>query len=159
MDFTKLDQNIDDYCEKESIMGVLRVTVRDRIVYEKNIGYADIETKKEFDNKSMFTFYSISKPFCILGIMKLVDKGLVDLDAHPSVYLPEAEWFDKRITLRMMFHHTSGLPDFREIPGTGEYAQISREAVRELKNLPMHFEPGTQGEYANVNILPAALII
>ena len=44
MDFTKLDQNIDAYCEKESIMGVLRVRVRDKLVYKKDIGVANIET-------------------------------------------------------------------------------------------------------------------
>ncbi len=165
MDFTKLDQQIDDYCEKESIMGVLRVRVRDKLVYKKDIGVANIETGEKFTDKSAFTFYSISKPFCILGIMKLVDAGLVDLDAHPSVYLPEAKWFDKRITLRMMFHHTSGLPEFREIPDfyqqatSGEYSYVAREALIKLEKCPMHFEPGTQGEYANINILPAALII
>ncbi len=165
MDFTRLNKQIDDYCEKECIMGVLRVTVHDQIIYKREFGVADIETGERFSDTSAFTFYSISKPLCMLGIMKLVDAGLVDLDVHPSVYLPEAKWFDKRITLRMMFHHTSGLPELREIPDflaktAGEpYSLAARKGISMLADYPMHFEPGTRGEYANVNIMTAALII
>lgn len=162
LDELRLD--IEKYCSENSISGVIRVTVGGRIEYTQNIGYADFENKIEFDENSMFSLYSLSKPFCALGLLKLVDKGEVSLDSHPSVYVPEAAGFDSRVTVRMMLHHVSGLPDFEQetefarkyAPG---YASRIREHVSALSSCKNYFEPGTAALYANVNFILAALII
>ncbi len=60
----------------------------------------------------MFSLYSLSKPFCVLGFMKLYEKGFVDINAHPMEYIPEASGFDKRVTFKHCLLHRSGLPDF-----------------------------------------------
>ena len=112
MDKLKLDKRIVEYCVQNHISGVLRVTIKDKIIYEKAIGYADFENKITFTDKSMFTFYSLSKPFCTIGLMKLKDKGLIDLDAHPSKYLPEASKLNRKVTIRNLLYHESGIPDF-----------------------------------------------
>jgi CubicO group peptidase (beta-lactamase class C family) len=112
----------------------------------------------------MFTFYSLSKPFCVIGLMKLKDKGLVDIDAHPSRYVPEMKGFDKRVTIKQMLHHISGLPDFEQntdfaqkyAPG---YARYAREHLTYLADYPQYFAPGTNEKYANVNMVVCALII
>ena len=159
-----LDERISAYCERHSIMGALRITLKDEIIFEKNMGFANIEENIPFDKESRFTLYSLSKPFCVLGLMKLVDRGLVDLDVHPSVYIPEAAGFDPRVTIRQACHHISGLPDFEQSAGFAEkYAPgpacLTREHLKILVTLPQHFEPGTRGMYANVNIVLCALII
>ena len=41
----ELDKRIDEYIEKEDFSGVIRVTIKDKIVYEKRAGYADYENK------------------------------------------------------------------------------------------------------------------
>ena len=64
----KLEKFIDDYYEKNKNSGVIRVTVKDEIVFEKNFGYADVEHKVPFSKDSKFTFYSLSKPFCTIGL-------------------------------------------------------------------------------------------
>ena len=171
---TALDRAIRAYCDREKIFGVVRVTVADRVIYEAKIGYADIETKREFDGRSMFTYYSLTKPFTVIGFLKLYDKGLVDLDSHPGKYLSEAAKLDSRVTLRQMLCHVSGLPDFEEnkdffndpaartepdgLLPPSDTRRILHDMKR-LHELPLHFEPGTGGWYANVNIMTPALII
>lgn len=159
-----LKKQINEYCKKNHISGVLRVTLKDKTVYEQYIGFADFEHKIPFDNNSMFSFYSLSKPFCALGLLKLKDKGLINLDAHPSKYVPEAKGFNQNATVFHLLHHTSGLPDFEQIeefknryePG---YAKYTREHLKLLTRYPSYFEPGTSAKYANINFVLCALII
>ena len=160
----KLNRFIDNYYREHQNSGYLRITQRDNILYERGIGYADVENKVAFSRDSMFTFYSLTKPFCAIGLMKLKERGLVDVDLHPSKYLPEAKGFDGRVTIRQMLHHVSGLPDFvqtarfNETHATGLPHEM-REHLLELSRFPMVFAPGTDAMYANVNFIAAALII
>ena len=161
---SKLDRFIDEYTEEHKNSGVLRVTVKNKIIYEKYIGYADTENKIPFTKDSMFTLYSLSKPFCAIGIMKLHDKGVIDVDKHPGEYLPEAKVFDERLTIRHLLHHVSGLPDFTqdakmEEKREGVTSVQLRNALRELSEYSMHFEPGKGHIYANINYILPALII
>ena len=164
MDLTALKQKITQYCEQNQISGVLRVTLGGKTVFRQAEGFADFENRVPFTNDSMFTFYSLSKPFCAIGLLKLKDKGLLELDLHPSRYVPEAVGFDGRVTVRHLLHHTSGLPDFEQnrdfaqlyAPG---YAKYAREHLRQLTGYPSYFAPGTDTRYANVNFVICALII
>ncbi len=160
----KFKQSVIDYHKKHGFSGVIRVTLRDEVICEIAVGYADAERKIPFDQNSMFTLYSMSKPFCAIGLLKLVERGLVELDAHPGRYLPEANGFDSRVTLRHLLHHTSGLPDFEQNKDFFNlYAPCRRERLREdvkaITSYPMYFEPGCGARYANVNFIIPALII
>ena len=160
----ELDKRIDEYIEKEDFSGVIRVTIKDKIVYEKRAGYADYENKIPHTADTEYTFYSLSKPFCTLGVMKLVDKGLVSLDDHPKKYVPEMEGFDERVTIRQMLQHTSGLPDYAQTPGFyDKYAKSGITDHRRLTEIitgyPMFFEPGKEARYCTSNFTFCALII
>lgn len=158
-----LDEYLREYCKVFPFSGIVRITEKNEIIYEKYIGYENFETKKEFSKSSEFTYYSISKPFCALGLMKLYDRGLVDIDAHPSKYLPEAEGFHPDLTIRHLLHHISGLPDFEQTPLYKERYFDERLPIREeillLKDINKGVPPGTEFKYQNVNFLLCALII
>ena len=154
---------LENYHKENKNSGYIRVTVKDKIIYEKSIGYANIENKIPFTKDSIFSFYSLSKPFCAIGIMKLKEKGLVDIDDHPKKYIPEAEGFDARVTIRLMLHHMSGLPDFMfegfdKKYKTG-YADELRGLLGELSKIPNAFEPGEKVLYENINFTLCAMII
>ena len=164
MSLNNLDKKLKEYCAFEKISGVLRVTLSDKIIYQSYFGYANDQSKTEFSEKSMFSFYSMSKPLCAIALLKLVDKGLVDLDMHPKKYLSEADGFHENVTIRHLLHHVSGLPDFEQTtdfctrykPGTNDKV---REHLKLLTKYPSYFEPNTKGMYANINFLIPALII
>ncbi len=163
-EFETLNKKIEEYCEENSIMGVLRVTVKDEVRFEKYIGYSDLERRLPFTPASVFTYYSLSKPFCAIGLMLLWDKGLIDLDAHPSAYVPECKGFDGRLKVRHLLHHVSGVPDFsqteefRNAYKTGPYEKL-REHLSLISEYPMLFEPGTEDRYTNINFVICALMI
>jgi len=160
----EMDCFIDKYYDENKNSGCLRVTLKDEVIYKKFFGYADIENKVEFTDKSMFTLYSLSKPFCVLGLMKLKDKGLVDIDAHPGKYLCEAKGFGKSLTLRHLMQHISGVPDFDQNTDfrtkyQGETSEELRMQLPLLAKKGMLFSPGTKHHYTNTNFIICALII
>ena len=160
----KLSCFLDDYSKNNNFFGVVRITLKDRVIFQKNIWYADFEKAIPFDDNSIFSFYSLSKPFLAIAIMKLYEEGKIDIDAHPSVYIPEAANFHKDVTFRTMLHHASGLPDFVQTAhfeekynsGASEYL---REQLKDLSKFPNVFMPNTSGMYANINMILCALAI
>ena len=159
-----LRQRIADYTAENRIGGVLRITLQDRIIHAQSFGLADREAGIPFTEDSRFSFYSLSKPFCAMGLLKLCDAGGTSLDAHPGTYVPEAGGFDSRLTVRHLLHHVSGIPDFEQtpefckthLPGS---THLVRKHLAELTAFPSRFAPGEGAMYANVNFVIAALII
>ena len=61
---------------------------------------------------TMYGIGSTSKMFTAASVMLLVDRGLIDLDAPITTYIPEFTMADRRytqITVRMLLNHSSGL--------------------------------------------------
>src|SRR5262249_47016691 len=91
------------------------------IVWAKGFGFADPKAKKPATADTVYRVGSVSKLFTDVGIMHLVEKGLLDLDAPVTRYLPDFQPgnpFGKPITLRQLMAHRSGL--VRE-PPVGHY--------------------------------------
>lgn len=159
-----MNEYMHNHYEQNKNSGIIRVTVKDEIIYENSVGFADVENRIPFKTDSVFTLYSISKPFCAMGLLKLKDKNIVDIDVHPSRYVPEAKHFDSRVTIRHLLQHISGLPDFVQTAKFNEKYEKGRpEEMRAqlelLAKYPMQFAPGTDEMYANVNYILCALII
>ncbi|NUP60812.1 MAG: beta-lactamase family protein, partial [Nonomuraea sp.] len=119
---------------------------------------------------------SVTKTFHATVVLQLVAKGKIKLDAPVSDYLPELG-LDRRITVRMLLQHTSGLfnytgdldPDGTWVPGlpaTGKewldnrfHSYRPEELVRFALSKPARFEPGTDWSYSNTNYTLARLLI
>jgi CubicO group peptidase (beta-lactamase class C family) len=64
------------------------------------------------ESDSVLNIASVSKMYVTTAAMQLVDKGLVNLDAPVTDYIPDFKMADERykdITVRMLMNHTSGL--------------------------------------------------
>jgi len=160
----RLDAWLDEYCRLNRFSGVLRVTHRDEILYQRCMGMADPNAGKPITKDSRFHFYSLSKPFCAIGFMKLWDRGMTVLDAHPSRYVKEAHGFHPDLTIAQMLRHTSGMADFSNHRDYESFKRSDcvmdiRRMVKELSEYPANFLPGTSTQYANINFAVCALII
>jgi CubicO group peptidase (beta-lactamase class C family) len=88
-----------------------------KIVYHRTLGIANVESGKKADDQSLFEAASLSKPVFAYLVMKMVEKGTLDLDKPLYQYLPFPEIaHDERyklITARMVLSHTTGFPNWR----------------------------------------------
>jgi CubicO group peptidase (beta-lactamase class C family) len=85
------------------------------IVWEEGFGLADREKNTPATERTLYPLASISKPLTATGLMILVERGLVNLDAPVNDYLGEAK-LQARVgdaaeaTVRRVASHTAGLP-------------------------------------------------
>ncbi|HEX6559710.1 MAG TPA: serine hydrolase domain-containing protein [Longimicrobiales bacterium] len=117
------------FAELEPAPGLGVVVVRDtQIIYMKGIGYADAEQRVPFDARTEFYIASTTKSFTGLAAAMLAQRGVWDLDAPLSKYLPEvrlkAPLDADSITIRNLLTHTHGIasgPVDLRLAYTGEY--------------------------------------
>ena len=69
-------------------------------------GWADAARTRAWDRDSLVMPYSVTKPFTAVCVLRLVDAGLLELDAPMSTYWPELR---APATLRQVLAHTAGV--------------------------------------------------
>jgi D-alanyl-D-alanine carboxypeptidase len=120
-------------------------------------GMRNAATKDPMTTGTAFAFASISKTFTAAVVLQLVDEGVLRLDQSVAPLLP-AYKLDRRITVRMLLDHTSGLPDFFNGKGIDRALQKAPDATWTAKQawafVPKPFAPPAKyWMYSNTNYL------
>ena len=125
------------------------------IVWTEAYGYADVASGRALTVDTPMSVQSITKSVTAWGVMRLAEKGLIDLDAPVSQYLkswqfPQSVYPTEKITSRQLLSHTAGMPlgDFTNIYTPGEEMPSNRD-VTTKEALPAR-EAGTGFSYSNV---------
>ncbi|MFF3783702.1 serine hydrolase domain-containing protein [Streptomyces sp. NPDC001933] len=132
-------------------------------------GVADVRSQAPVHRDSRFRIGSMTKMFTATTMLQLVGEHRVRLDAPVERYLPgvvRGHGNDgRKITVRQLLQHTSGLPDFldhlkpQEVVADPLVRYDPRDLVDMALKYPRVFEPGTDWDYSNTNYLLAGLII
>ena len=150
--------------------GQLALTFHGRLVYNRGFGYANTSTSSLVEPNSVFRIASLSKPITSVGIMKLYEQGLINLDAKvfgPTGILNDTIYqniLDSRvndITVRQLLQHEGGwnrnvsgdpmfnaynIATFMGVPPPGDEVNMIRYMIG---NKMLDFTPGTQAQYSN----------
>jgi len=89
--------------------GAVMVIQNGKIVHKKGYGLADVENGTPITTDTVFHLGSVGKQFTAMGIMMLVEQGLLNYDDSISSHLPELRWTGDEVTVRRLLHHTSGI--------------------------------------------------
>lgn len=117
----------------------------------RNYGYADKEEKELVTDRTRFKIASVSKTVTSYAVMQLVEQGKLNLDIPVNQYLtrwkiPESEYGENKVTLRMLLSHTAGLT------GSNEYGYAdplpSIDEALSIHDVKLKREPGIQFEYS-----------
>jgi len=132
-------------------------------------GFSDPGEKIPTDPDDLIYIASVAKTMTAAVALRLVEDGLLDLDATLPAYLPaelldglhrfEDRSYDKRITVRHLLGHTSGLADSFGSPGFMDLIIAApdrvwkpEEPVEFIKeHCPPLFPPGEGFNYSDVN--------
>jgi CubicO group peptidase (beta-lactamase class C family) len=118
------------------------VAVDGRVVWSEAFGDAAPDSR--------FGIGSISKALTLAATMRLVDSGMIDLDAPVERYLPDWPHAGRGITIRRLATHQSGLSDDfadRHYTSTAHFPDLD-SAYRHIRNERVAYEPGTRTVYA-----------
>lgn len=151
---------VDQVCRDWAVPGAAVVVVRDGAeVVTRGFGTRDPRATGHagagvVTADTMFHLASISKTFVATAILRLVERGELDLHGRVTAYLPGLSWTDPRaadITLAHLLSHTSGIGDVTDY---GWHApQLDDDALRrfasEVAGWPLVQDPGVGFSYSN----------
>jgi CubicO group peptidase (beta-lactamase class C family) len=154
--------------------GISVTVARDgKIAYQREFGYADLETKTPLKPDAIYRIYSMSKPITGVAVMMLVEEGRIVLDDPVSKYIPcykDLQVFasetpggmtsvkaEREMTIRDLLRHTSGLT----YGGTSNAVaraysaehvmdpdRTLAESAEAVCRVPLLYQPGTKWEYS-----------
>lgn len=182
-----LDSNLQRYVDEAKLAGQVYVLMRrgEVVAHEAN-GMQDIEDGVPMSTDTLFRIASQTKAITSLGIMMLQERGLLDINAPLSRYLPEwkemqvavanssggytLEPARREITLRHLLTHTAGMSYGNGVAASA-WAQASiqgwyfadreepvRDTIARMASLPLDAHPGEQWIYGyNTDILGAVI--
>jgi len=130
------------------------VIQKGKVVHRRGYGAADLEQGTPIAPSTVFDIASVSKQFCGLAIAMLVKQGKLSLDDDIHKHLDWVPDFGKKITIRHLVHHASGIRDW---PGTLALAGWSFEDVLSFEHIlemirhqrELNFAPGSRYMYSN----------
>lgn len=114
--FAHIEEFIVEQMKSSGTVGLSVVVTSDsEILWSAGFGYADAENGVEATAATLYDVASVSKVFTATAVMQLVERGLVDLDAPITDYIPEFSMHSRFsdapvITVRNLMTHHAGIP-------------------------------------------------
>lgn len=134
------------------------------IIFKKGYGMANLEYNIPIQPSTIFHIASESKQFTNFCIVLLAQRGLLSLDDDIRKYLPDLPDFGKKITIKNLIYHTSGLRDqwqLLAISGTRIDDVITQDHILKLIKMQkrLNFDPGERHLYCNTGYTLLAEIV
>jgi len=114
-------------------------------VFVGGYGFADFEAARANDGDTLFEVASLTKSFTAVALVRLAQQKKLALDDALGVHVSGVPQHARKITLRHLLAHTSGIPR-TNAGGTG--AELTRAMLDYLGDGPRS-EPGSRFEYWN----------
>ncbi|MFY0604448.1 MAG: serine hydrolase [Flavobacteriaceae bacterium] len=151
----KLDKVIKSYMDYYQIEGVSFTAFKGDEIYTKTYGVKNNYTKEAVNKNTLFEAASVTKSVFAYTVMRLYDKGLLNLDEPLYKYLPFEKSsntaYNKLLTARIILSHKSGLPNwgnssnikYSSKPGTkhtysGEAFEYLKRVIEKITNKDMN---------------------
>lgn len=157
--FDEYRQTVSEMMTETKTPGVsLAIVDREGILWTAGFGYTDFDKKKPVTTDTLFLICSMSKTVTSVGVMIAVQDGLVDLDTPIIEYLPDfavnsrfEEDAHKKITLRHLLSHTSGLAHEAPVGNAREASGVSlEEHVQSISDTWLRHKVGEGYNYSGL---------
>jgi len=124
------------------------------IIYANGYGYANLEYDIPNTPWTIFHVASVSKQFTAFSVAMLAEQGKISLDDDIHTYIPELPDFGKKITLKHLVYHTSGIRDQWELLAIAGWRLDDVITMDHIMKMLTHqrelnFNPGDEHMYCN----------
>lgn len=160
----KIEEIFSQTIKSDSPGAAIAIMKEGKVIFKKGYGMANLEYDVPITPGSIFHIASESKQFTAFCIVLLANEGKLSLDDDIRKHLPYVPDFGKKITIRHLIHHTSGLRDQWQLLSIGGQAiddVIKQEHIIKLvsKQKDLNFEPGSRMLYCNTGYTLLAEIV
>lgn len=155
------DQRVREMMKRYHLPSVAVALIDDQdIVWQEAFGVANVEQEIPASTDTVYRLWSVAKIFTAIETMRLVEEGLVDLDAPITDYLPDFSIqsrfpVSRPITVRSILSHRSGLPrnECCTLRSSPQDETVLAETVDALKTCRQAFPVGYRYKYSNVGFV------
>lgn len=160
----RFEQRIQDYVAAQEIVGLALAVVKGTdVIYARGFGTTSVEDGGlAVTPRTLFCIGSISKSLTSTLVMRLVEQGKLDLDTPVVDYLPGFAFSDpqlgRRVTLRQVLSHTTGLPPAGKDFGPRDPDALKRFVWEEIARYGFVADPGAVHLYSNTVLVLAGYL-
>jgi CubicO group peptidase (beta-lactamase class C family) len=150
----QLDRLAVEAFNRQPLAGLALGVVRDgELVYERGLGFADVEARRPVTADTVFRIGSISKTMTAIAVMQLVEQGRVGLDdpvnEHLRGYRVEHRSGSPPVTIRHLLTHTGGLGELRRLTDVARPTiGLGGDPAKPLRTLTELYAPVLRAELA-----------
>ena len=109
----KIDSLMTHFTRNNKFMGALTIREKDKVVFEKAYGYADVANNLKANADTKYKIGSITKMFTAAIIFQLIEEKKLTLDTKLSKFYPQIKNADK-ITIGNLLQHKSGIHNYTD---------------------------------------------
>ncbi|MEK6611884.1 MAG: serine hydrolase [Gemmatimonadota bacterium] len=137
------------------------VAMDGKILVSKGYGLADLEARSPVTPHTNFRLASVTKQFTAMATMLLVQDGKLRLDESLTDVFPEFPAYGRRVTVRHLLTHTSGLQDYEGFVPDSQVTQVlDSDVLKRMMSLDStYFAPGAKFRYSNSGFAVLAMIV
>ncbi|MEH3114122.1 serine hydrolase domain-containing protein [Pedobacter terrae] len=161
-DKNKLDAYFDTLSKYNKFMGSVAIAQNGHLIYNRTLGFADINEQQKANENTKYRIGSISKTFTATLIFKAIEEKKIGLDQTIQKFFPDIKNAVK-ITISNLLYHRSGIPDFtddkEEFLKWHTQPKTEKEMLTMISKGGIDFEPDTQSDYSNSNYLLLSYIL
>jgi len=132
-------------------------------LFRRGYGMANYELGVPSSPSNAYVLASLAKQFTAMAIMQLREQGKLAVTDPICKYLKDCPAAWRRITIRHLLTHSSGIPNFSSLPdwdeNLGRRTYRHGELVALFRDLPLQFVPGEKFKYSNSGYYLLALLI
>ncbi len=108
----KLDIYISELIKTYNIPGLaLAVINNDTILHENYYGLSNIEMAVQVSDKTLFPLFSTTKVMSVIAVYQLIEQNKLSLEQNISDFISDLPKDWKKIKVKHLLAHASGLPD------------------------------------------------
>jgi D-alanyl-D-alanine carboxypeptidase len=121
---------------QERVAGASVLVARgDRIILHKGYGFADLGLEAPAKDETVYHVVGPMLPFTGIAAMQQVERGKLSLDDDVSKYVPEFPLQGRRVSIRQLLNHTSGIVDYHYLGDPIEATSRQPKALDEVMAL------------------------
>ena len=157
----EVDSLLSAYNNPDTPGAALMVIKNGNILYEHGYGLANLEEKIPVETNTNFRLASVTKEFTATAIMILINRGKLNLKDNLKDIFPAFPAYGRKITIKNLLNHTSGLIDYEDLISDTATIQVKDKDVLKMmmEQDSTYFDPGSQYRYCNTGYAVLAMII
>lgn len=149
--FGEIDRLIEEKMQEYRVPGVAFGLLKNGALFTRGFGVTNLDNPQPVTADTVFPIMSITKIVVTVAILRLVDRGRMDLDAPVRQYLPSFRVGDEEasrtVTIRHLLTHAPGWEGQLEASDRGDHTLA--HFVEGMAELPQLARPGELWSYNN----------